>query len=177
MTDTRMDAWRASGRDLNGTDLVTELCGRLGGQPGVASEAATKLAAAHAGRRIANHAHGFFTAEDEGGVIAQITPPAPLCCSSGWQQRDPETHPIVRAMTASQGHTPDFTVQGGDFDTPDRTAICDHVHDAARARRGLGPHHALGLRQIVRSAWNWHPNAHPRPVVPTGGAGSGRQRA
>jgi UDP-glucose 4-epimerase len=42
--------------------------------------------------------------------------------------RDNETHLIPRAMMALQGHVPDFAVFGGDYDTPDGTAIRDYIH-------------------------------------------------
>jgi UDP-glucose 4-epimerase len=37
--------------------------------------------------------------------------------------RENETHLIPRAMMALQGHLADFAVFGGDYDTPDGTAI------------------------------------------------------
>ena len=54
---------------------------------------------------------------------------ADLDCEIG-ELRDPETHLIPRAMMALQGHVPEFTVFGTDFDTPDGTAIRDYVHVA-----------------------------------------------
>jgi UDP-arabinose 4-epimerase len=42
--------------------------------------------------------------------------------------RDPETHLIPRAMMALQGHIPDFTVFGTNFETPDGTAVRDYIH-------------------------------------------------
>lgn len=42
--------------------------------------------------------------------------------------RDPETHLIPRAMKALQGYVADFAVFGGDYDTPDGTAVRDYVH-------------------------------------------------
>jgi len=42
--------------------------------------------------------------------------------------RDNETHLIPRAMMALQGHVGDFAVFGGDYDTPDGTAIRDYIH-------------------------------------------------
>ena len=42
--------------------------------------------------------------------------------------RDPETHLIPRAIMAMQGYIDDFQVFGGDFDTPDGTAIRDYIH-------------------------------------------------
>ncbi|MEH2561991.1 UDP-glucose 4-epimerase GalE [Bradyrhizobium sp. AZCC 2289] len=42
--------------------------------------------------------------------------------------RDPETHLIPRAMMALQGHVRDFAIFGGDYETPDGTAIRDYIH-------------------------------------------------
>jgi exopolysaccharide biosynthesis WecB/TagA/CpsF family protein len=68
--------------NLNGTDLVPALCGRLaasgqsvfllGAQPGVAEAAAAALQARHPSLRIAGVAHGFFTDAEEAGVIDTI---------------------------------------------------------------------------------------------------------
>ncbi len=68
--------------NLNGTDLVPALCGRLalmgrsvfllGGRPGVAEAAAAKLMALHPGLRIAGTAHGFFAASEEAEVIDMV---------------------------------------------------------------------------------------------------------
>jgi UDP-glucose-4-epimerase GalE len=44
------------------------------------------------------------------------------------EKRDNETHLIPRAMMALQGHIADFAVFGGDYDTPDGTAIRDYIH-------------------------------------------------
>jgi exopolysaccharide biosynthesis WecB/TagA/CpsF family protein len=68
--------------NLNGTDLVPELCGRLaamncsvyllGGQAGVADAAAEALLARHPGLRIAGIRHGFFTDAEESEVVAAV---------------------------------------------------------------------------------------------------------
>lgn len=52
--------------------------------------------------------------------------------------RDPETHLIPRAMMALQGHVPEFTVFGADFETPDGTAIRDYVHVSDLADAHVG---------------------------------------
>src|SRR4051812_48959143 len=59
--------------------------------------------------------------------------------------RDPETHLIPRAMMALQGHVSDFAVFGGDYDTPDGTAVRDYIHvtDLAAA-------HVLALRLLMQ---------------------------
>ena len=44
------------------------------------------------------------------------------------EKRDNETHLIPRALMALQGHIADFAVFGGDYDTPDGTAIRDYIH-------------------------------------------------
>lgn len=68
--------------NLNGTDLVPQLCGRLarsggsvfllGAAPGVAEAAAAGLAVRYPGLRIAGACNGYFTPEEEPGVIAAI---------------------------------------------------------------------------------------------------------
>jgi N-acetylglucosaminyldiphosphoundecaprenol N-acetyl-beta-D-mannosaminyltransferase len=68
--------------NLNGTDLVPELCGRLaamgcsvyllGGQPGVAEAAAKALIERHPGLRIAGIRHGLFTDAEETEVVATV---------------------------------------------------------------------------------------------------------
>jgi UDP-glucose 4-epimerase len=44
------------------------------------------------------------------------------------EKRANETHLIPRAMMALQGHIADFAVFGGDYDTPDGTAVRDYIH-------------------------------------------------
>lgn len=68
--------------NVNGTDLFPRLAARaareglpiffLGAAPGVAAEAARRLAAETPGLRVAGARDGFFTADEEGGVIAEI---------------------------------------------------------------------------------------------------------
>lgn len=82
------------------------------------------------------------------------------------ENRDPETHLIPRAMMALQGHVPDFSIFGDDYDTHDGTAIRDYIHvtDLASAHvlalkllmqghRGgsfnLGTGHGFSVRQIL----------------------------
>jgi UDP-glucose-4-epimerase GalE len=59
--------------------------------------------------------------------------------------RDPETHLIPRAMMALQGHIPDFSIFGDDYDTPDGTAVRDYIHvtDLAAA-------HVLALKLLMQ---------------------------
>jgi UDP-glucose 4-epimerase len=61
------------------------------------------------------------------------------------EKRDNETHLIPRAMMALQGHVTDFAVFGGDYDTPDGTAIRDYIHvtDLAAA-------HLLALKLLMQ---------------------------
>lgn len=61
------------------------------------------------------------------------------------EHRDPETHLIPRAMMALQGHVPDFSIFGDDYDTPDGTAIRDYIHvtDLAAA-------HVLALKLLMQ---------------------------
>jgi UDP-glucose 4-epimerase/UDP-arabinose 4-epimerase len=49
-------------------------------------------------------------------------------CGTIGELRTPETHLIPRALMALQGHVSDFAVFGGDYDTPDGTAIRDYIH-------------------------------------------------
>ncbi len=58
--------------------------------------------------------------------------------------RDPETHLIPRAMMSLQGHISDFAVFGGDYPTPDGTAIRDYVHVA-----DLAAAHVAALRRLL----------------------------
>jgi UDP-glucose 4-epimerase len=61
------------------------------------------------------------------------------------EQRDPETHLIPRAMMALQGHVPDFSIFGDDYDTPDGTAIRDYIHVA-----DLAAAHVLALKLVMQ---------------------------
>ena len=57
--------------------------------------------------------------------------------------RDPETHLIPRAMMSIQGYLSDFAVFGGDYPTPDGTAIRDYIHVA-----DLAGAHVAALRRL-----------------------------
>ena len=69
-------------RNLNGTDLVPLLLRRvaqdarsvfvLGGRPGVAAEAAKRLAERNPGLKVAGHAHGYLDAASEREVLAEL---------------------------------------------------------------------------------------------------------
>jgi UDP-glucose-4-epimerase GalE len=61
------------------------------------------------------------------------------------EKRDPEPHIIPRAIMHALGQLPEFQIFGGDFDTPDGTAIRDytHVSDLAEA-------HVAALRLLLR---------------------------
>src|SRR5215207_4669173 len=76
----------------------------------------------------------YFNASgaDSGGGIGEL--------------REVETHLIPRAMMALQGHVGDFAVFGGDYDTPDGTAIRDYIHvtDLAAA-------HVRALKLLLKS--------------------------
>src|SRR5579885_3621952 len=73
--------------NLNGTDLGPKLCERaaqegrsvflLGGEPGVAEQAAAHLLIRCPGLRLVGIQHGFFSAEEEAAVIAQINAARP----------------------------------------------------------------------------------------------------
>jgi UDP-glucose 4-epimerase len=58
--------------------------------------------------------------------------------------RDPETHLIPRAIMAIQGYVADFQVFGGDFDTPDGTAIRDYIHVA-----DLADAHVAAVKRLL----------------------------
>lgn len=67
---------------LNANDLLPEFCRRaegkghriylLGGEPGVAERAAKDFQRKHPKLQIVGHHHGYFSCEEEAGVIAQI---------------------------------------------------------------------------------------------------------
>lgn len=69
-------------QNVNGTDLFPRLCemlqGRgssiylLGGQPGVAEAVAAQIARRWPGLRVAGMGHGFFSAAEEGEVVARV---------------------------------------------------------------------------------------------------------
>jgi UDP-arabinose 4-epimerase len=61
--------------------------------------------------------------------------------------RDSETHLILRAMMALQGHIADFAVFGTDFETPDGTPIRDYIHVA-----DLADAHVAALGQLLGGA-------------------------
>lgn len=70
------------GENLNGTDLFPELCRRaaqggqsiflLGGKPGIADAAATRMMDAYPGLRFAGARDGYWSAAEEDRVIAEI---------------------------------------------------------------------------------------------------------
>jgi UDP-glucose-4-epimerase GalE len=74
----------------------------------------------------------YFNASgaDDSGLIGEL--------------RDPETHLIPRAMMALQGHVPDFSIFGEDYDTPDGTAIRDYIHAT-----DLAAAHVLALKLLI----------------------------
>lgn len=73
----------------------------------------------------------YFNASgaDAGGEIGEL--------------RTVETHLIPRALMHIQGHCDDFRIFGGDFDTPDGTAIRDYVHVCDLADGHVGALQAL----------------------------------
>lgn len=72
---------------VTGIDLLVALCDRaavegwrvffLGGRPGVAAAAASRLKAAYPGLVIAGEHHGYFTADEEAMVLEKIKATAP----------------------------------------------------------------------------------------------------
>ena len=70
------------GENLNGTDLFPEICEHasaaglsiylLGGQPGIAAGAGRTMRSRYPGLTIAGTRHGFFSAEEEDALIAEI---------------------------------------------------------------------------------------------------------
>jgi UDP-glucose-4-epimerase GalE len=57
--------------------------------------------------------------------------------------RDPEPHLIPRALMSLQGHLSDFAVFGGDYPTPDGTAVRDYIHVS-----DLADAHVAALRRL-----------------------------
>jgi UDP-arabinose 4-epimerase len=85
------------------------------------------------------------------------------------EEHYPETHAIPLAVQAALGLAPPFSIMGGDYDTPDGSAVRDYVHvadladahvRAASYLRGGGDSLALNLavgvgvsvREVVRAA-------------------------
>jgi len=60
------------------------------------------------------------------------------------EQREVETHLIPRALMALRGHVRDFAVFGGDYPTPDGSAIRDYIHVS-----DLADAHVLALRRLL----------------------------
>jgi len=70
------------GENLNGTDLFPELCREaaargesiylLGGKPGIAAAAARAMTQRYPGLRIAGTRHGFWRADEEAAVLAEV---------------------------------------------------------------------------------------------------------
>jgi len=60
------------------------------------------------------------------------------------EQREIETHLIPRALMALQGHITNFAVFGGDYPTPDGSAIRDYIHVS-----DLADAHVLALRRLL----------------------------
>jgi UDP-glucose-4-epimerase GalE len=63
------------------------------------------------------------------------------------ESHDPESHLIPRACFAALGHVPALEVYGGDYPTPDKTAIRDYIHvvDLASA-------HVLAISALLGGA-------------------------
>jgi UDP-glucose-4-epimerase GalE len=60
------------------------------------------------------------------------------------EHHDPETHLIPRVLDAAAGKTPDVTVFGIDYPTPDGTAVRDYVHV-----QDLACAHLLALQHLL----------------------------
>jgi UDP-glucose 4-epimerase len=61
------------------------------------------------------------------------------------EDHDPEEHLIPRAIDAALGRTPELTIHGEDYDTPDGTCIRDYIHV-----RDLAGAHLLALEALDR---------------------------
>jgi UDP-glucose 4-epimerase len=59
------------------------------------------------------------------------------------EQHDPETHLIPLVLQAAAGQRPHVSVFGGDYETPDGTAIRDYIHI-----EDLGQAHLLALQHL-----------------------------
>ncbi len=70
------------------------------------------------------------------------------CGATGrrWERHDPETHLIPNVLAAAAGATPYVRVFGGDYPTPDGTAVRDYIHvaDLAGAHLSALDHLARG---------------------------------
>ena len=85
--------------------------------------------------------------------------------------RDPETHLIPRAIMAMQGYIDDFQVFGGDFDTPDGTAIRDYIHVV-----DLADAHVAAVQRLIAGDPGSHLQSRHRARL-FGQAGARRDRA
>jgi len=100
-----------------GIDLASRLCAEaarrgwrvflLGGSPGVAADAATRLRALHPGISVAGATHGFFLPGDEAGVIRTIREAAPTVLMVGLgsprQERWLDRHLAALAVPVAVG--------------------------------------------------------------------------
>lgn len=69
------------------------------------------------------------------------------------ESHDPETHLIPLVLKAIKGETPNITVFGTDYDTPDETCIRDYIHveDLASA-------HMLAVEKLLEGSQSLHIN-------------------
>ena len=65
------------------------------------------------------------------------------------ESHDPETHLVPRAILAAMGRLPELTIFGGDYPTPDGTAIRDYVHVC-----DLADAHVAAVRLLLGSGEN-----------------------
>jgi UDP-glucose 4-epimerase len=66
------------------------------------------------------------------------------------EDHEPETHLIPKVIKTALGEKEKFLILGGDYETPDGTAVRDYVHveDLAKA-------HILALEKLIDSNFDW----------------------
>ena len=141
--------------NLNGTDLVPQLCARmartgqavylLGGQPGVARAASEALKAAHPGLIIAGSRHGYFGPEAERGIVDEINASGAdlLLVALGVPEQD-----LWLQRMAPRLATPVTMGVGGLFDF-----LAQRVPRAPAALRRLGLEWTYRLYQEPQRMW------------------------
>jgi N-acetylglucosaminyldiphosphoundecaprenol N-acetyl-beta-D-mannosaminyltransferase len=140
---------------VSGVDLVDAICGLsaergyrlflLGGEPGVAEQAAERLRLRHPGCNIVGTRHGFFPPDSDSVVAAEIAERKPDVLFVG--MGIPRQEKFIAASLASTGASVGMGV-GGSFDV--------HSGKTRRAPRFV---------QSLRLEWLWRLILNPRKLA------------